>query len=309
MSAEGFFKEFNKLILSQPLPPLKQLFSEDCFGDHVYYSKNVQHGFDVTRCTNSAYIYDAFVCHNCIDCDYPVESELCYESVDPFKAFNCDYTNYCSRIQDSSYCHWCWDSHDLFGCVYLKNKSFCIFNRQFTEEEYRKKVKELRKLPPEKIFAVVEELKNRYPLTQTIEGHNENTSYGNYIHYNKNCYLCFDAANDENCAYLYDSFDCTNCFDLTYGYKDQLTYQSLYSPNIFNCNYVYWSENCMDSDYLISCVDVKNSLGCINLQHKQYCILNRQFTKDEYEKISKKIKQELRQAYYGWDKVTLQFSL
>lgn len=306
MTSKVFFNELNRIIRSQPLPPLKIVSSENCeYSDNIYYSKNITYGFDVVSCTNCTYIYDSFHSHNCFDCDYADEAELCYESVDPFKAFNCDFVNYCARIRDSSYSHWCWNAHDLFGCVYLQNKSFCIFNRQLTEEEYREKVKLYKKWPAEKILATVEELKKRYPLTQTIEAHNVNTTYGNYMHYNKNCYLCFDAAHDEDCAYLYDSFHCKSSFDLTFGTDNELSYEVVSSSKIFNSRYVSFSQNCRDSAYLINCTNVRDSLGCVGLTHKKYCILNRQFTKEEYSRVSKQIISEIRKDNPGWESITI----
>lgn len=306
MTADAFFKELQKLITSRPKPPLKILYSEDCeYGDELYYCKNVKYGFDSAKCTNCTYIYDSFICDSCIDCDYAVESQLCYESVDPFKAFNCNYVNYCARIQDSSYCHWCWDSHDLFGCAYLQGKSFCIFNRQFTEEEYIEKIKKYKSWPPEKALAVVEELKKQFPMTQTISAHNENSDYGNYVHYCKNCYLCFDAAHDENSAYLYDTFDARNCLDMTYTTQgSDLSYEIVSSAKIFNSNYIYWSTQCADSSYIFNSSDLNNCLGCVGLSHKQYCILNRQYSKKEYEKISVQVLKELGSKNLTWGNLT-----
>jgi hypothetical protein len=302
MTAETFLTELQKIITSQPKPANKVLFSENCdLADEVYYAKNIMYGFDSAKITDSAYIYDSFICDKCVDCDYAVESQLCYESVDPFKAYNCDFLNYCANIRDSSYCHWCWDSNDLFGCVNLKNKSFCIFNRQLTEAEYREKVKIYKAWPPEKILAIVEELKSRFPLTQTIAAHNESSEYGNYMHYCKKCYLCFDAAHDENCAYLYDTFDATNSMDMTYcGKQADLSYEIVSSASTFNSDYIYWSENLTDCAYIFNSTDLKNCLGCSNLSHKQYCILNRQLTQENYEKISSQILADLRAKNAGW---------
>lgn len=289
--------------------PSKILYSENCeYGNELYYCKNVFIGFDSTNCSDCTYIYDSYMCSKCVDCDYAVESELCYESVDPFKCFNCDYIEYCSNLSDSSYCYNCWAGSNLFGCVNFQsqNKSFCIFNRQLTEEEYREKVKIYKAWLPERILAEVEKLKKIFPVTQVVGAHNENTTYGNYIHYNKNCYLCFDAAHDENCAYLYDSFNCKNTFDATYSSdENQLSYEVISSAHQFNCSYIFWSENCLDSSYLFNCLDVKNSLGCVDLAHKQYCILNRQFTKEEYEKVSGEIFSELAKSDVRWNNLSV----
>lgn len=303
MTGEAFIQELKKLLTTFPKPPLHIESSENCqFSNMIWSSKNVSYCFDCAQCTDCIYLYDSFLTANCVDCDYAVESELCYESVDPFKAFNCNYVNYCSNTQDASFCDNCWNCHDLFGCVNLVNKSFCIFNRQLTEEEYKEKVKAYKTWPAEKVLAVVEDLKTRFPLTQTIGAHNTNSDYGNYVHYNKNCFLCFDAAHNENCAYLYDSFTSKMSFDMTYGGKNvELGYEIIDCPQLFNCSFMVYCKNCADSAYLFNCFGVKNSLGCVGLRYKEYCILNRQLRKEEYEKVSKQILQDLTVENIGWN--------
>lgn len=303
MNADQFFNELNRVISLQPRAPYKIYNSDQgcLYVDRLYYCKNLYGSFDCTQCSDSFYISDSYMSVNSGDCDYAVESQLCYECVDSFKAYNCNYLEYCDNIRDSSFCYRCTGGNNLFGCVNLTNKSFCIFNRQFSEVEYNEKVKKYKAMPASQILAYVEELKKLYPVTQTIGDHNQNTSYGNYIHYDINCYLCFDAAHDENCMYVYDTFYCKNSMDMTYsGQNVELGYEIVDSGDINNCNFIVDSKNCQESSYLINCLDVKNSIGCAGLAHKQYCILNRQFTKEEYEKLAPLILQELKARNAGW---------
>ncbi len=308
VTTEAFFKELQRIINSLPKRPLFILNSETTeIGDKIIFSKNLFTCFDCVNCTDCLYLYDSYMTANSADCDYAVESQNCYESVDPLRCFNCDYIEYCAHLSDSSYCYNCWAGSNLFGCVNFRNqnKSFCIFNRQLTEQEYREKVKIYKAWPAERVLEEVEKLKKMFPVTQTIEAHNENTTYGNYIHYSKNCYMCFDAAHNENCSYLYDSFYNKNCFDLTYsGQDDELCYEGIDSAHSFNCNYALESGNCQDSSYIFYCLDVKDSLGCIGLSHKQYCILNRQLSKEEYEQISRQIIMELKTKNPGWNSLS-----
>lgn len=308
MTSQGFLKELQRLIYSSPKPPMTILFSERCDnGNYIYYSKNLDNCFDAVKCADSAYLYDSFMCANSFDCDYAVECELCYESVDPFKSFNCIYLDYCSRMQDAYYCYNCNNCHDVFGCVSLKNKSFCIFNRQLSEDAYRTMVKKYLALPSNKALAMLEELKATHPITQTHGVHNENSQFGNYIHYCKNCFYCFDAAYNEDCGYLYDSFSgCKRCYDMTYAAEYmELSYEIIDSVSSFNCDHLADCKNCVDSSYLFHCFDVKNSLGCVALQHKEYCILNRQFTKEDYERISKPLLDELRNKNSSWNTIAI----
>jgi hypothetical protein len=112
--------------------------------------------------------------------------------------------------------------------------------------------------------------------------------------------MCFDSTNLENCGYLFDSGDSKYSYDGVFSGYLELAYESVDSERLFNCTYIVWSSNCQDSSYLVSCVDVKNSLGCVNLSHKEFCILNRQFSKEEYEKISSQIISELASKNTGW---------
>lgn len=308
MKVQTFFTELQRLLDTYPKVPTTIVSSENCdYGNKVFYSKNMSFAFDIGNCTDGAFVYDSYLSPNCIDCDYTVESELCYESVDAFKCFNCNYIENCGRCRDISFSYNCINCHDVFGCVNLQNKSFCIFNRQLSEEEYRQKVKEIEKWPPEKVLVYVEELKKRYPVTQTNEAHNENAEYGNYIYFSKNCYLCFDAGHDEDGAYLYDSFYNKSCMDMTYaGHNVQLGYQIVDSRDLFNCNFAVYSSNSQDSSYIFDCFNVKNCLGCVALKNKEYCVLNRQVTKEEYEKIKEDLFSQLQSEKIAWN--TLQFT-
>jgi hypothetical protein len=283
MTAETFFRELQKLILSHPKRPVQILNSENCeYGDYIYYGKDLYNCFDVSRSTGGVYLFDSHNNINCVDCDFTYQSELSYECVDGVRCFNCTYIENCEDMTDSDYSYDCRNCHDVFGCVHLNNKSFCIFNRQFTESEYREKVKYLKSLPSEKILAELEELKKKHPVTQTHEHDNVNSSYGNYVYYCKNCYLCFDTDNCENSGYLSETTGDKDTYDLVQSRDCELGYEIIDSANIFNSDHIVFSKNNQDSSYLFDCVDMKNSLGCVRLEHRQYCILNRQLIKEEY---------------------------
>ena len=40
------------------------------------------------------------------------------------------------NVRDLEYCIFCTSSSDCFGCVGLQKKQYCIFNKQYTKEEY-----------------------------------------------------------------------------------------------------------------------------------------------------------------------------
>lgn len=305
MTAEAFFKELKRLIDITPNYPLHQENNENCeYADHDYYCKNLSYCFDCVKCTDGIYLYDTLDSANCVDCDYVGQSELCYESVDAFKCFNSNYIQDCTNMTDSSFSVRCNNCHDVFGCVALKNKSFCIFNRQLTEEEYREKIKIYKTWPVEKIIATVKQIWDRFPVTQTHEANNENSSYGDFFYFNKNCYMLFDASNSKDSGYLYDSNSHISSYDVTYSTEGELCYQEVDCGQCYNCNYIVYSAKCLDSSYVINGLDVKNCLGSVNRTHAQYEILNRKFSKEDYEKLSGEILEDINRKNLGWADLT-----
>ncbi|MDI6883360.1 MAG: hypothetical protein QMC93_02760 [Patescibacteria group bacterium] len=46
------------------------------------------------------------------------------------------------------------------------------------------------------------------------------------------------------------------------------------------------------------CISSSNLFGCVGLRHKQYCILNKQYTKEEYERLVPKIIEHMKEMPY-----------
>jgi len=295
LNFEDFYTHYLQLIDSVPRPPTRNSRSEGIeWGDSNYSCQNLIYSFDNANCQNGIYLYSSYLAVNCVDCDYAVESELCYQSTDPFKCYNVHFSNYCARLRDSYYCYDCNDSHHLFGCVHLSHKEYCIFNRQYSPEEYQRRVAELLKQPPQEILRKVDELIDRFPLTQTNVTHSENSQYGNHIHYCKNVYFSFDATHDQDCGYLYDSHHNRDCWDLAWVVRSQLCYQCLDSSDLYNCAFVNWSSKCRDSWFLNNCHNLKNCFGCVGLNNKEYCLLNQQLEPEEYQRIVERLKSEFK---------------
>jgi hypothetical protein len=56
--------------------------------------------------------------------------------------------------------------------------------------------------------------------------------------------------------------------------------------NLFNCMNIAWSSNIYYSYYLNEC---SHCIGCIGLQNKSYCILNKEYSKEDWEQLAIKI--------------------
>jgi hypothetical protein len=56
----------------------------------------------------------------------------------------------------------------------------------------------------------------------------------------------------------------------------------------YELHYSSWSEG-RYSQYLDECLEVEYCFGCVGLRKKKYCILNRQYTEEEYKVLREKI--------------------
>jgi len=54
----------------------------------------------------------------------------------------------------------------------------------------------------------------------------------------------------------------------------------------------------LDSQYVAYCRSVRDCFGCVGLRNAQYCILNKQYTKEAYETLVAKIKKEMQAMPY-----------
>jgi hypothetical protein len=88
-----------------------------------------------------------------------------------------------------------------------------------------------------------------------------------------------------------------DCWDWSiFGDNGQLLYEchacGINAQNIKFCLLCY--SNVHDLEYSMFCMDgAENLFGCVGLRKKSYCILNKQYTKEEYLKMVEKIKKHM----------------
>lgn len=123
---------------SKQFPLRRQIIlnCENCTGDSLYNSKN---SFDCYNCTgleDCRYVLNCAKAKDSYDIYAYGEAELCYEFVTTWRVYNCKFCSYCANSDNMEYCDYCWGCHYCFGCSGLKGKSFCVFNKQYSKEDY-----------------------------------------------------------------------------------------------------------------------------------------------------------------------------
>jgi len=120
--------------------------SGTCTGDYIINSKNILQGFNVHESQNARYCSKLILGKECWDMtDWGDPAELCYEDITVGKnSYKVLFSNDCwPKCREIQYCDTCSNSHNLFGCVGLKNASFRILNKQYEEKEYHALVSEI----------------------------------------------------------------------------------------------------------------------------------------------------------------------
>lgn len=304
----SFLVDYQKLFKSVPHPALTGGRNENVeFCDSIWHSYNTYYSFDSGRLKDCAYMYNCTganyqtFCVDCFDCYECNSCELCYECFVAHNCYNSSFLEYCNQLSNCHYCIHCRNSKNLFGCVELEYKEYCIFNVQYTKDIYEQKLKELKEKPPTEILQRVEKL--RYLLPQQpmrITRQSEN-SFGDYIINCKNSYSCFFATECEDGAYLFDAQFSKDCFDCSGGiHMSELCYEC---PDIgqgighsYNCSYAS-GDYLTDCHYCNNCLYSQNLFGCVNLNKARFCILNKQYSEKDYWQKVAEIKKEL-----GWKK-------
>ena len=99
--------------------------------------------YDTENCSYCSMIYDA---QDCRDFDSRGEwARLCYELEESGRSIQSCMFSYLlwDNVSNVMYSSFCIASKNLFGCVWLTNAEYCIFNKQYTKVTYEIEVQKL----------------------------------------------------------------------------------------------------------------------------------------------------------------------
>lgn len=292
--------------------------------------KNVpQQNLNVTNMINSPYSGNANDLKNCYmvfnasldeDCMYGTgyyNSKNCINNCDIYNSEFCSnnfWLEKCSHVHFSQECVQCfnvWFSKNCIGCincigcVNLRNKSYYIFNIEYTKDEYEKEVKKLSLDTYEGVEYLrikTKELFKKYPV-RYIQGIKNVNSSGIYITNSKNTLDSYMINGGEDLKYSQYISQPKNrdCYDISvWGDGSELSYEySSCGTGIYNSKFIIdcWP-NIRNLEYSLHCNSSSDLFGCVGLKKKQYCILNKQYKKDEYDKLILKIKKHMNDMPY-----------
>ncbi len=289
-----FFDQWKELMNTVPRLGIDIVNCEN--SDYCNYCGDDKNCYlDIAGEANEDCYFDLFTKYskNCVDCTFAYNSTLCYECIQVYNCYNVRYSQYMEDCSDCALCFDCKGSRNCLLCINQRNKEYCILNQQYSKEEFQKKLSEL-KLNSWKglqaVFALWKKMRIEKGIYRDMYNLSCENVIGNDVKNSKSCRHCFNVTNSEDGAYLYDVLDAKDCQDMNYSlYKPELAYDTISTLQMRSSAFNMASHYCSSVFYCDLTNNSKNLFGCIGLNHKEYCILNKQYTKKEYEELLPKI--------------------
>lgn len=304
-----FFEQFGELLRKVPQFALQNQYTTLIRTEYVNmgtYNKDCYLVFNTSYSEESSYITFSRRLKKCLDMYASASCELCYESMYIGNCYRAMYSENCEDSNDIYFSKDLYGCQNCFGCVNLRNKSYHIFNEPFTKESYFEELKKYNLGS----YAIVEDLKQKTEVlqksapTRYMHGvHNKDVS-GDHMINSKNVFNSFYIVGAEDCRYCqFVSFKpARDCYDMTlWGQNATRIYECMGagdSQDMIKFSFDCWAPaiNIEYSYHIVS--PNKNLFGCVGLKNKEHCILNKQYTKEEYFEMVEKIKKHMNDMPY-----------
>ena len=306
--SKPFFEQFNQLM--QKVPARARFVSSGSLVNSDYtnlvsHLKNCYLIYNADYDENCMYGTEIENSRDCVDNTMIDECEQSYGNINCQKCYKAFFSTDCIESSDV------WFSYDLigclncFGCVGLRNKNYFIFNQPYHKDEYHKRIKEIFNGSFKRISEIEIKLREIYLKTprRYMHGRQNTNVSGDYIYNSKDVKSSYIATEAQNCKYCMWLIVPTtkDCFDYTeYGDKAEQIYESVTAgKGVSKLKFISMvSTNSSDVEYSFSCRNVQDVFGCNALKKKSYCILNKQYSKEEYEILILKIKKHMDEMPY-----------
>lgn len=289
----GFFEQFKELMEVVPRINLNAKDNDNSdFCNFSVFNKNCYLCFTCGHNQDSLYCNRMNNCSDCFDCSNTTECELCYEVLDSNKCYGSAWLQNCSNCSD------CFLGYDLkgckncFACFSLVNKQYCIGNKQYTKEDYEKIVAEYMGNLKAVKAGYLQHLKKA--VRKYLNGVSNENSTGDNISNCKDCVECFEANNLQDCSFVANASDLKDCYDINNDDRSELDYETIGAEKNYNQCFsdICWYNKCIF--YCSLCFNSENLFGCVGMKRGKYCILNKQYTKEEYENLVPRIIEKMK---------------
>ena len=297
----SFFSQYADLDKTVPRYAINNLRSENCgYSNMTLESKDCYLIFGCVRDEHCLYGHIVWDSEYCFDTLYAYRCKWCSHSTDIVDCYELHYSTECTNCSQSYFLHDCRNCEHCFGGINLRNKKFCYFGEQLTREEYEARLANI--LPfnadaLEKGRQWLGRMRREHAVYPEMFGARNEECTGNHVYDSKGMRMSFDAKACEDSAYCFTAFGQNRCYDMSFcGGQTSFCCENL---TLANCNEVICSHLVLDSSdvaYSQFCYGSHDLFGCAGLRQAAYCILNVQYSREDYIALREKIVSRMQQS-------------
>ena len=289
--SRSFFEQFKRLQQVAPRWDRTNHQAENsewslnnAFAKNTYLLRgceNVENGFYSQKVYHSSYFSDVENSESLELCYEILNSKNLYQVQNAQESKDVSFSVDVFNVQSSKYC---------LCCVGLRNKSYHVLNKKVTPDEFSsilvkyKKDKGFREMT----FSKYKQLKKSTPRRNLAVENCENC-LGDELSFSKNVQQSYSIRNSEDIKFCESGANTKSTYD-SYGPDQQeLSYETSSNYQLYNCRFIFNSTTLSNCDYCETSSKLKDCFGCVGLRNVQYCILNKQYSKEEYFELKAKI--------------------
>lgn len=306
-NTSSFFSQYRQL--HKKVPQIAMMNDNGISSENIEYCQDVAYAKDCYLTAVARKLEHAYYSNNMawgkrlVDCFFTMESENCYECCDSNHLYGCFRLQY---AYNCSNCRFWFDlagCKDCIGCVNLREKQYCIFNKQYTKEQYEQyKTSFMHNL--HKDFDATYKQFYDFMMQQphrTTYNTNATNTYSSNLYGAEKSIMCFNIQNTKDTKYCMFWDGIRDAMDLTVWGEMQLCCECNTPDHSYKCFATILSRSCTNVMYSEMCHGCQNCFGCIGLRNKQYCILNKQYTPEEYEILVPQIIEKMQKDGERWE--------
>lgn len=302
---QSFFSQAEKLFKQCPIAHSTGANNENCeYTDDAWHCRDCYLAHSLFKTEDCRYVYRAYQektslfnafcyeCERCIDC---VNCHSCFESVASLQMKN---------SQKMEFCYDCRNCHDCLFCYNLRNRSYCIANQQYTQQEYLQIKKQWNFDTLEgyqkarTIFRTIM-WEKAYFLAHYVEK-SENV-VGNYVEEMKNAESVFFANEMEDVCNIGRGTIAKTCLDCVSPYDTEKQYMcAAVQLKCYEVRFSFQITEARFVDYSAYSAQLENCFGCCGLLRGKNCILNTSHSTQEYSALKQKIINHMRSTGEWW---------
>ncbi len=302
--SRSFFEQWGNLKKLVPMPgkSISRIMDNSDYSDNCSGLKNCYLCFNAGDAEDCSYTVDMWDSKDCIDCFGISDCENCYELLDARNCYSVHFSFDIRDCRDSLFLYDCEGCKNCYGCFGLRNQQYFIYNQSFTEIEYKKEIEKIYalSLSRQKMNYQTFLRENWYPWYISKNTGSENVSHASRVFDSRNVSHSTIINDSENIRYSWRlrdtrmALDCHNWWDRLDRAYESLVIGEATSDIYFSTS--IWA-NTARIFYSVYCIgNVRDCFGCVGLRESEYCILNKQYTKEEYENLVPKIIAHMKQT-------------